>query len=136
MAFTFSKRSLINFKGVHPDLVRVSTTTLHITPVDFGIIEGLRSLERQTELFNSVPKKSWTMNSRHLHGLAVDFMAYVGGVATWEEKYYLQIAASFKRAAMMENVHIIWGGDWHAPQTDSDHIELDRHFYPDEALTS
>lgn len=134
MGFTFSQRSLDNLKGVHPDLVRVAHAALAITPVDFGIIEGLRSLERQTELFNAVPKKSWTMNSRHLHGMAVDFDAFVGGVLTWEVKYYALIAAAMKRAALDLGVPVHWGGDWAAPQTDSDHLELDHVAYPDGAL--
>ena len=51
MAFTFSQRSLDNLKGVHPDLVRVVKAALPISPVDFGIIEGIRTLERQKELY-------------------------------------------------------------------------------------
>lgn len=131
MGFSFSQRSLDNLKGVHPDLVRVVTVALKFTPVDFGIIEGLRTPERQKELFDA--KKSQTMNSRHLHGMAVDFDAFVDGKITWEPGPYAQIAAAMKKAAFDLGIPVHWGGDW--PHfRDSDHLELDRVAYPDETL--
>lgn len=128
MTFSFSKASLAHLVGVHPDLVKVMTAALAISPVDFGIIEGVRSLARQAELFTA--KKSQTMNSRHLEGFAVDFMAYVDGVGTWEDKYYAEIAAAVKKAAFDLGVPIAWGGDW-VTFKDMDHIELDHVAYPD-----
>lgn len=41
--FHFSKRSLKNLEGVHPDLIKVMTQSLEISPIDFAILEGLRS---------------------------------------------------------------------------------------------
>ncbi len=126
--FSFSKRSLTNLQGVHPDLVAVMHEAIKITPVDFGIIEGARSLDRQKELFAT--GKSQTMHSRHLVGKAVDFAAYVDGKITWDEHYYATIADAIKLAAAGLGVPITWGGDWHAFK-DSDHIELEKHAYPD-----
>lgn len=132
MTFAFSKRSLDNLHGVHPDLARVVTAAIKVTPVDFGVIEGLRTPERQKELLAA--GKSWTKNSRHLHGMAVDFAAYVDGILTWDVKYYAQIAAVMKQVGHDLGIPVRWGGDWAAPKTDSDHLELDPHAYPDEAL--
>lgn len=130
MAFAFSKRSLDSLHGVHPDLVRVATAALAITPVDFGIIEGVRTLERQKELFAA--GKSQTMNSRHLQGKAVDFAAYVDGTLSWDTPLYAQIAQAMKQAAHDLGIPVTWGGDW--PHfKDLDHIELEHHAYPDEA---
>ncbi|WP_423140165.1 M15 family metallopeptidase, partial [Providencia alcalifaciens] len=70
--FKFSQRSENNLKGVNPDLVKVIRRTLEITPVDFIVIEGLRTQERQKQLF--AEKKSQTMHSRHLTGHAVDII--------------------------------------------------------------
>lgn len=138
MTFKFGQRSLDNLKGLHPDLVRVCNRALILTPVDFGIIEGLRDKARQEELV--AQGASWTMNSRHLHGMAIDYMAYIGDVAhevgTWEIQYYKPIADAFKQAALLENVEIHWGGDWAKPKTDSDHIELDSFHYPDPPLVA
>ena len=131
--WTFSQRSLGNLAGVHPDLVAVMTEALKVSPVDFGIIEGLRSRERQKEMVAT--GKSRTMNSRHLTGKAVDFMAYVDGKGTWEDKYYHSIAEAVKIAAAKLVVPITWGGDW-TTLKDLDHIELDRHAYPDEPLVA
>ncbi len=131
MAFTFSQRSLDNLKGVHPDLIKVVRAALAISSIDFGIIDGLRTLERQKELFAA--GKSQTMHSRHLGGFAVDFAAYVDGKLSWDEPLYAQIAAAMKKAAHDLGVPVKWGGDW-VSFKDSDHLELDHVAYPDEAL--
>lgn len=126
--FVFSQRSLDNIKGVHPDLVRVLNNALAITDVDFGIIEGLRTKERQQQMVNE--GKSQTLKSRHIGGFAVDFAAYIGGVLTWEEKYYHEIARALKTSSWGFDIPIVWGGDWKT-LVDMDHVELDSHRYPD-----
>src|SRR3954463_3129791 len=129
MTFAFSQRSLDHLEGVHKDLVRVMHAALAISPVDFGISEGLRTPQRQKELFAA--GKSQTMHSRHIVGKAVDFMAYVDGVGTWDDRYYIEIAAAIKRAAFTLGVPVVWGGDW-STFKDEDHVELEHHAYPDE----
>jgi peptidoglycan L-alanyl-D-glutamate endopeptidase CwlK len=131
VAFQFGERSLLNLRGVHPDLVRLCHAALERSEVDFGVIEGLRTLARQKQLFDQVPPVTWTMKSRHLTGHAIDFLCYVDGVGTWAPELYPRVAQAFKDASMVLEIPIVWGGDWTAPQTDSDHIELDRNFYPD-----
>lgn len=76
MAFRLSSRSLARLDGVHPDLIRVVKRAIQITPVDFGITEGLRTKERQKELV--AKGASRTLKSRHLTGHAVDVVAYIG----------------------------------------------------------
>jgi peptidoglycan LD-endopeptidase CwlK len=39
----WSNRSLGNLKGIHPDLRRVMDRALQSSPLDFIVIEGLRS---------------------------------------------------------------------------------------------
>lgn len=129
--FSFSQRSLNNLEGVHPDLVRVCHRALELTTVDFGITEGLRSYNRQKELVAA--GKSQTMHSRHLSGKAVDYAAFLSGGVTWHESYYHQIAAAFKAAAAELGIPIVWGGDW-VSFKDLDHVELERHAYPDEPV--
>lgn len=48
--FKFSQRSEKNLAGVNPDLVKVVRRALEISPVDFGVTEGLRSTDRQRQL--------------------------------------------------------------------------------------
>ena len=56
MSWKLSDRSKRNLRGVHPDLVRVVMRALEISPLDFVVIEGLRSRERQAELVKSGAK--------------------------------------------------------------------------------
>ena len=79
MGFTLSQRSLDKLEGVHDDMVRVVKKAIDLTKVDFGVICGLRTIEEQEALV--AKGASQTMKSKHLDGLAVDLMAYVGGRA-------------------------------------------------------
>lgn len=127
MAFRLSSRSLSRLEGVHPDLVRVVKRAITITPVDFGITEGLRTKERQRQLVKA--GASQTMNSRHLTGHAVDVVAYIGSDVRWDWPLYPRIAKAFREAARIEGVKIFWGGDWPRLR-DGPHFELDRSVYP------
>ncbi len=126
--FRFSRRSENNLKGVNPALVQVVRRALELSAVDFGVIEGLRTVERQRELFNAVPKKTQTMNSRHITGHAIDVFAYPTANGSWEWKYYEQIAAAFKRASKDVGVNIEWGGDWKTLK-DGPHFQLSHKEY-------
>jgi peptidoglycan L-alanyl-D-glutamate endopeptidase CwlK len=121
MTFSLSQRSENSLKGVDPKLVAVVRKAITITPVDFVVIEGLRSLERQKELV--AKGASRTLKSNHLIGRAVDVAALVDGKITWEEKYYRQISAAFKQASKELDIPIRWGGDFKG-FFDSPHFEL------------
>lgn len=122
-----SKRSLQRLDGVHPDLVKVVKRAIQITAVDFTVLEGLRTLERQRQLVAA--KASKTMNSRHLTGHAVDLGAYVAGEVRWDWPLYHQIAAAVKQAARELGVPIEWGGDWRTFK-DGPHYQLPFASYP------
>ncbi len=119
--FKLSNRSLEKLKGVHPDLVRVVTRAISITDVDFGVTEGVRTLKRQKELLAA--GATTTLRSRHLTGHAVDLVAYVGSSVRWDWPLYDKIAIAMKKAAMVENVPIEWGGDW-TTFKDGPHFQL------------
>ena len=125
--FRLSRRSLERMQGVHPDLVKVVLLAIELTEVDFGVTEGLRTIERQREYVARGASK--TMNSRHLTGHAVDLVAYVGADVRWDWPLYYKIADAMKRAAKELNVPIAWGGDWRSFK-DGPHFELDRKSYP------
>ena len=107
MAFKLSKRSLAKLEGVDSKLVNVVQTAIGITNIDFGVIQGLRTIEEQRELV--AKGASQTMKSKHLDGLAVDLMAYVAGRGSWELHVYDDIADAMKIAAMEHDVSC-WGG--------------------------
>lgn len=130
--FKLSKRSLSNLEGVHPDLVRVVNRAIEVTRVDFGVSEGLRTIERQKQLKKD--GKSTTLNSRHLiqsdgYSHAVDLYVFDGsGKATWEHKYFRLVIQAMMTAAIELDVQIKAGGLWR-DFLDSPHFELNREYY-------
>lgn len=122
--FKWSKRSLVEMKGIHPDLRRLCDRTLEITSIDFLIVDGLRTLEEQKHHVANGASK--TLKSRHLHGFAVDFAAVVGGKIRWEIAYYKPIRAAFKQAAKELGIPLGPDISW-----DPGHIELAKSKYPD-----
>jgi peptidoglycan L-alanyl-D-glutamate endopeptidase CwlK len=111
--FQLSQRSYSNFEGVNTDLIDVVELAITLTSVDFGVIEGVRSVERQRELVRAGASK--TMNSRHITGDAVDLLAYIGSRGSWELPLYYDIAAAVQAASGLLRVPIRWGGAWHIP---------------------
>ena len=108
--FQLSNRSKERLEGVNAPLAEVVEKAITLTKVDFGVIEGLRSKEKQEELVAA--GASQTMKSKHLTGDAVDLMAYVNGRACWELNVYDEIADAMKEAAKELGVSIRWGAAW------------------------
>ncbi len=154
MSYILGAKSRMNLRGVHPDLVAVVSRAITVTTVDFTVVEGVRSTERQVQLVQSGASK--TLNSRHLTGHAVDLAAYVGGRIAWDWPLYYKLAIAMREAAETEGVAVRWGGVWdralvdldpniqsevaeyvarqrHAGKSafiDGPHFELDRSVYP------
>jgi peptidoglycan L-alanyl-D-glutamate endopeptidase CwlK len=125
--YSLGTRSKQRLTGVHADLVRVVERAIEITTVDFTVLEGLRTPERQKALRDA--GASQTLNSRHITGHAVDLGALIDGEVRWDWPLYYKIAAAMKEAAKELNVPIVWGGDWRTFK-DGPHFELDRRGYP------
>ena len=125
MSYKLGIRSLQNLSGVHPDLVAVVKRAIQITEVDFTVIEGVRSRERQKQLVAKGASK--TMNSRHITGHAVDMVPWP---IDWDDLERFEIMANaMKQAAEELDIPIVWGGDWKTFY-DGPHFELDRKVYP------
>lgn len=125
--FKLSQRSKDRLKGVHPDLVKVVEHAIEISTVDFAVLEGLRTPERQKVLKEA--GASQTLNSRHITGHAVDLVAWVDGEVRWDWPLYSQVAKAMKAAAAELNIPIEWGGDWRTFK-DGPHWQLPRKDYP------
>ena len=108
--FSLSEKSLQRLTGVKPELQAVVKRAIEITPVDFLVVEGLRTKERQAYLLDA--GKSRTMNSYHLTGHAVDIAPIVDGKVSWDWKYFHPLAEAVKKAAKEVKVEVEWGGDW------------------------
>lgn len=118
MAFQLSERSLGRLDGVDEKLVEVVKRAIELTKIDFGVSEGLRTIERQQELVAA--GASQTMASKHIEGQAVDLVAYVGSRVSWELNLYDDIADAMKQAAKEVGVTLRWGAAWHKNLTDTD----------------
>ena len=142
MSIVLGQRSLSRLDGVHPDLVRVVKRAAEIAaPInDFTVLEGVRTLARQKELYaqgrtKPGPKVTWTLNSNHFvnsvtgFGHAVDLAPFP---IDWNNSArFDRLATIMFAAAEKEGVRIRWGKDWNMNgrpgekgETDSPHFEL------------
>ena len=121
MSFVLSKKSKEKLEGVDIRLVRLVEQAIKETTIDFTVLEGLRTPERQQQLVND--GYSQTMKSKHLTGHAVDLVAIVDGKVSWEKEHYPPIAEAMKKAAADQKVNIRWGGDFKS-FFDGPHFEL------------
>lgn len=110
MAYRLSKRSLKNLEGVNPKLVEVVHIAIKHTKVDFAVIEGVRTIERQKELY--AKGATQTLKSRHITGHAVDLMAFIGTRGSWELNLYDDIADAMKEGAKQVGTDLRWGAAW------------------------
>ena len=110
MAFKLSTRSQGKLIGVDSELKEIVSLAITYTKIDFGVIEGVRTVAQQKALVES--GASQTMKSKHLEGRAVDLMAYVNGRGCWELNVYDDIADAMKRAAIEIDVAVRWGAAW------------------------
>jgi peptidoglycan L-alanyl-D-glutamate endopeptidase CwlK len=113
MTFQLSRRSKERLIGVEEDIVKVVRRAIEITKVDFGVTEGLRTLQKQKEYLER--GVTTTLKSKHLEGKAVDLVAYLGSRISWEITLYDDIADAMKQAAIELDVPIRWGAAWHIP---------------------
>ena len=109
--YKLSQRSLDKMEGVDERLVAVVKHAITATKTDFGVIQGLRTIEMQKALV--AKGASQTMKSKHLDGNAVDLMAYVGGRGSWELNLYDDLADAMKEGASAVGCKIRWGAAWH-----------------------
>lgn len=134
MGFKLGKTSLARLQGVDETLVNVVKRAIEISEVDFTVMEGVRTLERQRELYaqgRTAPGKivTWTMKSRHIEGKAVDLVPYP---LDWNDlEKFNKIKDAMFQAARELDVNLRWGADWDGDgnyrekgEYDSPHFEI------------
>lgn len=145
--FRFSQRSQSILVTVKPQLQAVANRAIQLTTVDFGVVQGNRTLEQQRYLYGQgrtpqqllkvgltskyarpdLPVVTWTLNSNHIGGNAIDVMPYIDGVGNWDNDGRLglwpPIHAAFRLAAKELNIKIVLGADWEKTP-DRPHVEL------------
>lgn len=132
MAIILSQKSLTKLEGAHPDLVKVIKRAAALSPIDFTVLEVLRTPARQRELVAKGASK--TMKSRHLPGAdgksrAVDIAPMDGGQISWAWPMYHRLAPIIEQAAKEVGVPIEWGGRWRTFK-DGPHWQLPWKDYP------
>lgn len=149
-----SQKSIERLKGVHPDLVKVVIKAIGISGQDFMVLEGVRTEQRQRELYGhgrsaddlrakgldpalaqpAAPQVTWTLKSNHFkqadgYGHAVDLVPYP---VDWNNTAKFDaIAEAMFKASEELGVRLRWGADWNQNgkrrergETDSPHFEL------------
>lgn len=107
----FGQQSLKNLYDVHPSIVEVLNEVVKY--FDFSILEGLRSYDRQKELYRS--GASQTLNSKHLrqpdgYSHAIDVAPYP---IDWEDtQRFAYLAGLIMGVAESRDIKLIWGHDW------------------------
>lgn len=152
--YQLGKRSNERLVGVHPDLAKVVRRAIELSNQDFMVLEGVRTEQRQRELYGQgrtakelsavrldpalarprMAKVTWKLNSNHFKqadgfGHAVDLVPYPVDWNSFEK--FDAIASAMFVAAAEEGVALRWGADWDRDgkrrergETDSPHFEL------------
>lgn len=142
-------KSLKRLEGVHPDLRKVVEAAARSIAFPILVIEGVRSAERQRELYaqgRTKPGKivTWTMNSRHIvqqsgYGCAVDIapVGKAGGIEWGDVAKFDAIGKAMTKAGAELGIPVRWGYDWDGDgklrekgEYDGPHFELPKARYP------
>ena len=102
-------------------LVAVVRRAADVSDIDFMVIEGLRTVERQKQLVAKGASK--TMNSKHITGHAVDIARWLTVKSAGIGRCTISWPHHQKQSAKEMGVNITWGGDWKF--MDGPHWEID-----------
>lgn len=109
-------RSEKNLVGVHPDLVKVVRKVAESHNI--LVIEGVRTQERQDALYaqgrtKPGPIVTWTKDSKHIQGLAVDVVKLKGTSIDWNDvRSFEELGKIMLDTAKELGVSLRWGYDW------------------------
>jgi peptidoglycan L-alanyl-D-glutamate endopeptidase CwlK len=115
--FKLGTKSLKELTGVHRDLINVVEHAIAISPQDFAVHDGIRTIEEQKKMVQN--GASQTMDSRHITGHAVDLVPYINGKLRWEWGPIYMIADAVRTVAKSLGIPIRWGGAWDILLTDT-----------------
>ena len=115
--FKFSKKSLerLNNSKVHPKIRQLMNEAIKYSPVDFTVIETVRTIEQQK--LNVARGVSKTLKSRHIPSVnksglceAIDIAPYP---INWKDiKRFKILSEHIKEVAKILDIKVSWGGDW------------------------
>lgn len=125
--YKFSKKSLLKMQGLKAELVYLLSYSITTSPIDFSVIEGKRSTERQQQLFKDGKSQLDGINERSNHqpsldlesdelvATAFDIIPYPL-LGDWDsitnKARFKKLSDHIKKCAEEVDTPIIWGGDW------------------------
>lgn len=114
--YKLSKDSKRKLETCDPRLISIIESAIAISPIDFTVIEGHRSVARQRQLFEIGATKidGITRLGKHNHepSLAVDVAPYPIDWQDLRRFYYL--AGCIMSVAASQGIGLRWGGDWNS----------------------
>lgn len=126
--FKFSKKSLekVNNPKLHPRLRELLIQAISTSPIDFTVIETVRTVEQQK--INVAKGVSKTMRSRHIPSTnksgyceAFDIAPYP---VNWNDKErFKQLSTHILATAKKMRINLTWGGTWKT-LVDMPHYEI------------
>jgi peptidoglycan L-alanyl-D-glutamate endopeptidase CwlK len=120
--YSLGEASNREVRTVLEPLARVVRVAITLTDVDFSVVEGIRSEEQQRK--NIKDGVSWTMDSKHLTGQAVDIYPWANNKTSHDPEHYKRVAKAMFAAAQQLKIEIEWGGFWKDMREDCPHWEL------------
>jgi peptidoglycan L-alanyl-D-glutamate endopeptidase CwlK len=117
--YRFSQRSKDNLKEVDTRLVKLCYEV--IQHIDFTVIEGFRSIERQQRLYtdglSQVDGIQYLSKHNYKPALAIDVIPYEKGHNPFDgsdksELMFYRLYREFQVASNKLNIPIEWGGFW------------------------
>lgn len=123
--FRFSNKSIAQLNTVKPVLKELAIRVLAISPLDFTIVQGKRTLsESEQNKKNGTSFLSDPSKSKHITGDAIDFAPYVNGGIDWNNREnFWTIAKLFKSEAEKMGVRIRLGADWNGSGDYKDEVQ-------------
>lgn len=127
-SFGVKSLNLLNNPQLNPTLRLLMIEAIKDSPLDFTILETVRTIERQRELVKQ--GKSQTNKSRHIPSTNVSGYAEAVDIApypiNWEDiNRFNKLADHIQKKAKQLNIPITWGGQWKS-LVDRPHYELKR----------
>jgi len=114
--YKFGTTSKQRLATCHDDLQKIMESAIALSPIDFGIACGHRSIADQQKAFNEGKSKidGITKKGKHNYSpsLAVDVYAFVNGKASWDAKELCVIAGVILAVAANYGIRLRWGGNW------------------------
>lgn len=128
-AFRFGTSSQAEIATVHPQLQALCRRALELSPVDFRILQGIRTAAEQLAAYKGGFSKIKS-GGRHQFGCAIDFMVVdpaTGKFTFGKPTLYAEVRAAFYAASKEKGIPI---------RTlesigDLGHVELPKKYMPD-----